>query len=454
LPLAVDRPASETSRPALPQIFVHEKGGRLNLSDLILSSTHAADAAAGIPEILSVVRQHLRMDVAFVAKFEQGKRVYRYVDADSPVPEVKVGEADPLDSSYCQRVVDGRMPELMADAQQLPEASCLVSPARGPVRAHLSVPLRLSDGSVYGTFCAFSFSPDRSLNERDLELLRVFADLTARIIERMEKQNKSTREAQERVQSVLTRDLLSVVFQPIWKIGRASGAGDSSPRTVVGLEALSRFSAQPMRSPDVWFQEANVVGLGCALEQLAARHALDCLHAIPEPLYLSVNMSPEHVLDDALLRVLDDLPISRLILEITEHTAVVAYEELAEKLQPLRARGLLLAIDDAGAGYASFRHILNLKPDRIKLDMSITKNIDADSSRRALAAAFARFAEEIGTTLIAEGVETKEELETLQALGIDGAQGNFLSAALPLERALALLPAAQSAAPTHGVGAN
>lgn len=425
----------------------------MNLSDLILSSPKAGDTSAGIPEILSVVRQHLRMDVAFVAKFEDGKRVYRYVDAESPDPKIRVGESDLLDESYCQRVVDGRMPELMTDAQQHPEASCLISPARGPVRAHISVPLRLSDGTIYGTFCAFSFSPDRSLNERDLELLRVFADLTARIIERMEKQNKSTREAQERVQAVLTRDLMSVVFQPIWKLGRPTAAGDST-RSIVGLEALSRFSAQPPRSPDVWFHEANVVGLGGALEQLAARHALDCLDSIPEPVYLSVNMSPEHVLDDGLLRVLDDLPMSRVILEITEHTAVVAYEELVEKLQPLRARGLLLAIDDAGAGYASFRHILNLKPDRIKLDMSITKNIDADSSRRALAAAFARFAEEIGTTLIAEGVETREELETLQALGIHGAQGNFLSAALPLERALALLSAAHVAAPVPGMRAN
>lgn len=412
----------------------------MDLSDLILSSAQAEDAGAGIPEILSVVRHHMRMDVAFVSKFENGKRTFSEVDADPADPDVKPGAGCPLDQSYCQRVVDGRLPELMTDAQQNPEAASLPSPSRGPVGAHLSVPLRLSDGSLYGTFCAFSYSPDRSLNERDLQMMHVFADLAGRIIERVQKQNQSTLEAQRRIEDVLSRELLSVVFQPIWKVGPEGSA--ASGRRIIGLEALSRFSALPMRTPDVWFNEANVVGLGGALEKLAARNALRCLDAIPAPLYLSVNMSPEHVLDDSFSMVLDQLPLSRVILEITEHTAVVAYQDLLHKLRPLRERGLQLAIDDAGAGYASFRHILNLKPDRIKLDMSITKNIDADPSRRALAAAFARFGEEIGTSLIAEGVETEAELATLQSLGIDNAQGNFLSAALPLERALALMPAA------------
>ena len=393
----------------------------MNLSDLLL--TTGSQETTGLPDIVSAIREHLRMDVAFVSEFQGGRRTFRVVDEKHPGGPVKEGASDPLDHSYCQRVVDGRLPELMQDARDNPEAARLPATFALPVGAHLSVPLRLSDGSLYGTLCAFSYSPDRTLNERDLQMLRVFADLSSRLIERERDKSQATREAQRRIASVLEGDELSVVFQPIWELGE---------ERMIGLEALSRFSALPQRSPDVWFNEANVVGMGGELEKHAANAALSCLPHIPPHMYVSVNMSPEHVLDGTLAAVLNDLPLSRVLLELTEHTAITAYQELTQKLQPLRERGLRLAIDDAGAGYASFRHILNLSPDRIKLDMSITKNIDRDPSRRALAAAFTRFAEEIGSKLIAEGVETAEELQTLQELGIRGAQGNFLCAAMPL----------------------
>src|SRR6476661_6107380 len=101
-------------------------------------------------------------------------------------------------------------------------------------------------------------------------------------------------------------------------------------------------------------------------------------------------MSPEHVLEGALQAVFDDMSLERIMLEITEHAVVDHYDDLVKAIAPFRARGLRIAVDDAGAGYASFRHILNLAPDRIKLDISLTRNVDADVSRRALIAAFVR----------------------------------------------------------------
>jgi EAL domain-containing protein (putative c-di-GMP-specific phosphodiesterase class I) len=133
--------------------------------------------------------------------------------------------------------------------------------------------------------------------------------------------------------------------------------------------------------------------------------------------------------------VLCDGDLSRVVLEITEHTTVEDYAKLHEVLRPLRERGMRLSIDDAGAGYSSFRHILRLRPDFIKLDISLTRDIDSDRGRRALAAALIGFARETGAELIAEGVETESELATLRKLGVHKAQGYLLGRPAPFETA-------------------
>jgi EAL domain-containing protein (putative c-di-GMP-specific phosphodiesterase class I) len=101
-------------------------------------------------------------------------------------------------------------------------------------------------------------------------------------------------------------------------------------------------------------------------------------------------------------------------------------------LEPLRRKGMKLAVDDAGSGYASFRHILKLKPDVIKLDISLIKKIDSDSCSRALAAALIRFAEETGSHIVAEGVETQAELDVLRELKVDKVQGFLLGRPMPI----------------------
>lgn len=133
---------------------------------------------------LAAIRTHLGMDVAFISEFVDGQRIFRNVDAADGEAPVAVGDGGPLEDSYCQRVIDGRLPEIIPDAFEWPEATALPATRSLPVRAHLSVPIRLSNGKVYGTFCCFSATPDTSLTERDIALLRIFADLTVRHIER------------------------------------------------------------------------------------------------------------------------------------------------------------------------------------------------------------------------------------------------------------------------------
>jgi EAL domain-containing protein (putative c-di-GMP-specific phosphodiesterase class I) len=124
------------------------------------------------------------------------------------------------------------------------------------------------------------------------------------------------------------------------------------------------------------------------------------------------------------------------VLELTEHASVGNYGRLADALDPLRVRGVRVAVDDAGAGFASFRHILNLNPDIIKLDMALTRGIQADPVRRALASALVTFARELHAVIVAEGIETEAELKALRSLGVGYGQGFFLArpGSLPLGR--------------------
>lgn len=396
------------------------------LPEVMLAREHEEGSSAGriLDDALHSLREHLGMEVAFISEFTGGQRIFRHVDDGSARALIRVGGGGPLEESYCQRVVDGRLPELIRDAQALAAALELPVTRALPVGAHLSVPIRFSNGHLYGTLCCFSTRADHTLGERDLGMMRVFADFTARQLEHSEQERQTFRAMRERIEAVLASRSFNIVYQPIAQL--------CEPR-IIGYEALTRFTALPQRSPDQWFEEAAQVGLQAELEVAVIEQALEVLPRLPGGTYLSLNVSPDTLRSRKLCGVLKASVPSRLVLEVTEHVSIDDYADFAEVLEPLRRKGLALAVDDAGAGYASFRHILRLKPDMIKLDISLTRDIDSDPGRRALAIALIRFAAETGSEIVAEGVETRAELEVLRHLGVNRAQGYLLGRPMPFE---------------------
>ena len=230
-------------------------------------------------------------------------------------------------------------------------------------------------------------------------------------------------QARDRILNVLERQALTVVFQPIVELvtGR-----------VVGAEALSRFPDLPSRTPDVWFAEAARVGLGTELELTAIAIAMQSMDRLPAGSYLSLNAAPDTVVRPEFAVILQGVCAERIVLELTEHASVEDYEDLERSLRVLRNSGIRLAVDDAGAGFASLRHILNLRPDIVKLDVAITRGLHTDPARRALAAALLTFGREIGASIVAEGVESWAEFEALRALGVAHGQGFALGRPGPL----------------------
>src|SRR5581483_3375243 len=226
-------------------------------------------------------------------------------------------------------------------------------------------------------------------------------------------------ESGRRIRQVLDDpSILTMVFQPIV---------DLVANEVAAVEALARFGVTPYRAPDLWFRDAHDDGLGVELEMLAARRALAQLAVLPDGIALTINVGPHAVLSPSFAALLLDVPSRRVILELTEHTAVDDYPALVATLRALRRTGTRMAIDDTGSGYSSLAHILKLAPDFIKLDRELTSGIDLDPVRRALATSLVAFAGETGAQIIAEGVETEGEVEALRRIGVRYGQGFHLS---------------------------
>jgi EAL domain-containing protein (putative c-di-GMP-specific phosphodiesterase class I) len=381
-----------------------------------------------VQDAVRAIRTHLGMDVAFLAEFDGDNRIYRKIDSDLSLP-IAIGGITPLEETYCQRVVDGRLPGLISDTSLIPEAANLPVTKEFGIGAYLTSPIRLADGHVYGTLCCISFSADRSLGGRDIAALNLFGDFVGKQLDRTVAVSKAQEEIAAPVRDMLETGDFSTVYQPICALvgGR-----------VAGFEALTRFGGARPRSPDLWFIDAAKAGLSEELEMAAIAKALKGLAHFPEDVYLSLNVSAVNILNGAAERILEGQPLRRIVLELTEHDSVEDYSAVSVALDALRHGGLRLAVDDAGAGYASFRHILKLKPDIIKLDISITRDIDVHVGRRALASALIRFSQETTCKVVAEGVETQGELAVLRELHVDSVQGYLISRPVPLEKAIAL----------------
>ena len=383
-----------------------------------------------VKRALAALRSHLGMKVAYVSEFVDGDSVFREVDAPGLEAVVKVGDRYSLDDVYCRHILEGRLPELMPDTSAVPLAAAMPITEQTPIGAHMSVPIRLADGRVYGMFCCLNFESDPSLNKRDLQMMRAFADIAAFEINREIDAARVTEERAARIRKVIDEGRLSIAFQPIWNVG---------DRRPLGLECLPCFSDTMPRSAEQWFAEASATGLRVELELAACQLALPALSSLPADIYISLNVHPTTILSAAFQNLIETAPLHRVVLEMSDDAIVEDYDRLLASLRPLRNNGMRLAVDNAGAGYSNLKHILYLKPDLIKLDGALTRSIDFDPVRRALVSALAGFARDIDARIVAGGVETESELATLTTLGIESAQGHFLGRPEPLDRAMSLI---------------
>lgn len=222
---------------------------------------------------------------------------------------------------------------------------------------------------------------------------------------------------------VLAEGLFHTVYQPAYSLvdGR-----------LVGVEALTRFDAEPRRTPDVWFRAAADAGLGTDLEIAAIRKAAEGARELPRHVTLAVNASPATLADPRLLAIVAAHPGRTIAIEITEHAVVEDYQLLQEHLVDLRALGVRLAVDDTGAGFSSLRHIVQLAPDIIKIDISLAQGVGSSPLKRALAGSLTEFAHAAGARMVVEGIEDVDDLVAWRSLGAEAIQGYLTGRPGPL----------------------
>ena len=239
----------------------------------------------------------------------------------------------------------------------------------------------------------------------------------------------TVRPAEEKVadwQPLLARAVAGVgvcaAYQPIVDLARGS---------VVGFEALARFTGGAA-CPERWFEAARDLGLAAQLEVATLTVAFAGRPSLPHNCFLAVNITPDALAQPAVRQVLDRQgDLSGVVIELTEQTRIDSYVALEPHLDRYRAAGALIAVDDAGSGYAGLQHLIGLHPSIIKLDRQFIDGIDRDEAKRALVDMVGTFADRTDCWLLAEGVERPEELAVLVDLGVPLAQGFLLGRPAP-----------------------
>ncbi|MEE6138103.1 EAL domain-containing protein [Mycobacterium sp. 050128] len=381
------------------------------------ASDGPADSMELVRTLLGLLRRRLGLDTAWIASFYQGMQVFEVIDGDADALGVSPGDRSSLSGSYSVRVMDGRLPAVIPDTSADKTASVLPRTHKLGLGAYVGVPLLGPNGSTVGMVGAVSREAKPHLVDVDLRIVNKMADLIGALMELPVDSTKIRAEQREGIRRVVAERDFEVIFQAVH---------DVSTGKVVGVEALARFPCEPFR-PDLVFGQAALLGLDIELETAVIARVLSLLPQLPKDGFVAVNISPSAALLTPWTELLAEVDPSRLVLEITEHDAVENYDALDEVLEACRARGMRVAVDDVGAGFSSFSHVLELAPEFIKIDQSITRNIDADDARRRLAQSIAEFAGQIGATVIAEGVESQGELDAISAAGIPWAQGYHLS---------------------------
>lgn len=368
----------------------------------------------GLDRAVKLAYRHLGLDVAYIAELSGGRQFYRAVAGDAESFNIALDDGPPVESTYCHRLVTGEIPNVIQDTSAAAGVAGLPITQQARIGAYIGVPLWLYDDSLYGTFCCLSHAADPTLDGRELRFMSMLGEL---IVDDLNEERRIQLLRADIEQLIETKNV-DVAYQPII---------DLRTDECLGLEALARFPS-PFPNPEETFAASADVGLSLELERLLVSEAWDVVDRIGAGQFLAINLTPPALLEFARrANQRDELPLGQLVVEVTEHAAVDSYTELREQVEPVRARGLRLAVDDAGAGYASLRHVLELRPDFVKLDRSLCDGVADDHARRVAVRGLLLLARDLGATVIAEGIEQPRDLTTIRELGIDAAQGYLLA---------------------------
>jgi EAL domain-containing protein (putative c-di-GMP-specific phosphodiesterase class I) len=377
------------------------------------AQAHPSGAREAIGDMIEALRARLDMDVAFVSRqIGTTHRIFTHVAARGHAP-LNSGDHNPNENSLCWLVIQGKLPERINDTSHYEAAACLPITDAINVRAHFSVPLRRRDGRVHGSLCCFSYRPRPDIEERDMQMLRSVAAIVSDQIEsRIEQEERGEAAAQE-IARLMFDDDLTIIHQPIF---------DLTDWHLIGYECLMRHKANLEQSPQELFDRARAAGQVLDLELHLASKALATLDPAEPERFIAIKVSATTLVSPALVRMIPEGLESRLVIELNDHDDAMQREMIKAAIQLLKSRAWV-AVNSAGAGLSGLQALVDLEPDIVKIDRDSLTGLAEDPARRALVKALVQFAGETEVTLIAQGVETREDLQALREIGVRFAEG-------------------------------
>jgi EAL domain-containing protein (putative c-di-GMP-specific phosphodiesterase class I) len=395
----------------------------LNYVDEIASSSHSdpVELLRLIRSVVRELREFLHMDIAYVSQFHDEFQTFLAVDFSTEGEQVGIREGDStyLSKSFCKRVADGKLSNLIIDATTEPAVADIPETFAVPIKSFISAPIRMGDGKIFGSICCFSRSTCDWLTPQDASLLGLFSEFIARSFSVKADTLNELFIRQQEISDIIKSKRYQILYQPIIEY---------PTKNIIGFEALTRFQRNNISGDtEEVFKIASAAGMAPQLELEIIQSAYEQFEPASDDQFLSVNLSPKTVESDAFFTAFPTWHEHALVLELTEHDAVENYASFNKKIDNLTGSGAKLAIDDAGSGYASFKHVVELNPEIIKIDASTIRGVNKNKNKQGLIKAFVAYGDFTGTKIIAEGVESEEELDMLLALGVKLFQGYFFS---------------------------
>lgn len=201
-------------------------------SKLLVDQHNNVSIEAKLANLLALVRKHLDMDVAFISEFINDERVFKVVDNPSENQIVKVGTADPIDETYCQKITDDKLSPIITNTNANPITKAMPVTKKLGIGSYIGVPINLSNGKLYGTFCCYKSHHDESLNDRDLSFLNLISEIATGLIEINLSKRVSRNHTKSVIQQIITDNDINIYYQPIFSLKN---------NKVAGFESLARF---------------------------------------------------------------------------------------------------------------------------------------------------------------------------------------------------------------------
>lgn len=373
-----------------------------------------------VKELLSVLSSHMKMDMAGLSIWQDSSLVTQVVAGDGASFGISPGVTFGIDKSFFRDLQTGLVTAITGEARRDPRAAPRDVIRSSNIESYAMTSLADAEGKPYGILYCLSHRTMPGLAQREGRFLSLMASFLKDYLLDLRKLWELRSGISRCISDLIDSGGPRIVYQPVVRLTTGE---------TVAVEALSRFPPSCFGhalDTEGWFAEARTVNLHVDLETLIAQQAIKAFSSLPPTVKIAINASPDTV-SERLPQLVCDLPErDRLIIELTEHERWTETPAALRGVERLRSRGIRIAVDDAGTGYSGLEQLIQLRPHLIKIDHALTGGIDRDPVRCALAMGIARLADAINASVIAEGIETPQERDTIAMIGITFGQGYLL----------------------------